>query len=276
MAFIAFLLHQRKLQQNAMLMQEAIRNKDFNFRLRTSRLFFGERTLQETMNELFESTHQQLNLNEVESWKQLTRVLTHEMMNATAPITSISQSMMYRDDVKDTPLENGIRAIYESSSQINEFVANYRKMTELDNPVLTKVAVLPFIDSISKNYSELTWEIDIAPNLEVQADSGILRQVIINLVKNAIEADSRKIIIEAFILDKGSNCISLYIGNDGKPIPEENIQSLFVPLFTTKRNGCGIGLSLSRMLMRQQGGDLRITEKLRHRCNAAFEMLIGL
>ena len=118
-AFAAwFVRHQRSLRERAHLMQEAIRNRDFTFRLPTSGLLPGERAMQETLNQLGETIRQQVNQNEVESWERLTRVLTHEMMNATAPITSISQSMLNRSDVKDTPLENGIKAIYETPRAI--------------------------------------------------------------------------------------------------------------------------------------------------------------
>ena len=91
-AFVVwFVAHQRKLRLRAHLMQEAIRNHDFTFRLPTHGLLSGERAMQETLNQLGETIRQQVSQNEVESWERLTRVLTHEMMNATAPITSISQ-----------------------------------------------------------------------------------------------------------------------------------------------------------------------------------------
>ena len=106
--FAAFFMHQRMLKLRAHLMQEAIRNRDFTFRMPTSGMFSGERAMQEALNHLGETIRQQINQNEVESWERLTRVLTHEMMNATAPITSISQSLMSRPDVKGTPLLRNI------------------------------------------------------------------------------------------------------------------------------------------------------------------------
>ena len=203
-------------------MQEAIRNRDFTFRLPTNGLLPGERAMQETLNQLGETIRQQMNQNEVESWERLTRVLTHEIMNATAPITSISQSMLNRPDVKGTQLENGIQAIYETSRHLNEFVVNYRKMSELEKPVMKSVGLRAIIDDISKAYPQLTWEIKVAEELTVWADAGMLRQVLMNLVKNALEAKAQKMVIE-------EDNYSLYIGNDGLPIPAENRQSLFVP-----------------------------------------------
>ena len=245
-----FVYHQRMLRVRAHLMQEAIRNKDFTFRMPTHGLLPGERAMQETLNQLGETIRQQVNQNEVESWERLTRVLTHEMMNATAPITSISQSMLNRSDVKDTPLENGIKAIYETSRHLSDFVVNYRKMSELEKPVLADVRLHAVIDEISKAYPQLTWEVSVPADQVVRADIGMLRQVLMNLVKNAIEANAAKMVVEE-IDSTSTHHFSLFIGNDGLPIPAENRQSLFVPFFTTKRSGSGIGLSLSRSLSLQ-------------------------
>lgn len=154
--FAAFFMHQRMLKLRAHLMQEAIRNRDFTFRMPTSGMFSGERAMQEALNHLGETIRQQINQNEVESWERLTRVLTHEMMNATAPITSISQSLMSRPDVKGTPLEDGITAIYETSRHLSEFVTNYRKMSELEKPVLAVVELNKIADDLSKAATRLS------------------------------------------------------------------------------------------------------------------------
>ena len=272
-----FVYHQRMLRLRAHLMQEAIRNKDFTFRMPTHGLLPGERAMQETLNQLGETIRQQVNQNEVESWERLTRVLTHEMMNATAPITSISQSMLNRSDVKDTPLENGIKAIYETSRHLSDFVVNYRKMSELEKPVLADVRLHAVIDEISKAYPQLTWEVSVPADLVVRADIGMLRQVLMNLVKNAIEANATKMVVENqgdksrdSVQSHGPVPLILYVGNDGLPIPAENRQSLFVPFFTTKRSGSGIGLSLSRRMMIQQGGMLDLAETPLQGCHAAF------
>lgn len=264
---------QRSLKLRAHLMQEAIRNRDFTFRLPTDGLLPGERAMQQTLNQLGETIRQQVNQNEVESWERLTRVLTHEMMNATAPITSISQSMLGRDDVKGTPLEPGIQAIYDTSRHLSEFVKNYRKMSELEKPVLADVSLSPLIDDVCKTYPELTWEVNIPGGITVRADAGMLRQVLMNLAKNAVEAEAKKIVITP-IDSPSTNQLRLYIGNDGLPIPAENRQSLFVPFFTTKRSGCGIGLSLSRRMMIQQGGMLDLAEKPLSGCHVGFILTI--
>ena len=274
-AFVVwFVAHQRKLRLRAHLMQEAIRNHDFTFRLPTHGLLSGERAMQETLNQLGETIRQQVSQNEVESWERLTRVLTHEMMNATAPITSNSQSLLGRADVKDTPLENGIQAIYDTSRHLSDFVTSYRKMSELEKPVLRPVDLRSVIDDVSRTYPQLSWEIHVLAGLNVSADVGMLRQVLMNLAKNALEADAKKMVVDVMDHDREDlsqhSQVVLYIGNDGQPIPAENRQSLFVPFFTTKRTGSGIGLSLSRRMMIQQGGMLDLADSPYSGCHTAF------
>ena len=271
---IAIVHHQHKLRLRAHIMKEAIRNQDFSFRLPTNNLLPGERAMQEALNELGENIRQQMNKNEVESWERLTRVLTHEMMNATAPITSISQSLLSRPDVKGTLLEDGIKAIYDTSRHLSDFVTNYRKMSELEKPVLSEVPLRPMLDELCKTYQQLAWTIDVPADTILKADKGMLRQILMNLIKNAIEAEATKIIIELTNHPSPNtqhpSPITLLIGNDGSPIPAENRQSLFVPFFTTKRTGSGIGLSLSRRMMIQQGGMLDLAEKNLPGCHVTF------
>ena len=269
---VAYFHHQRKLRLRAHLMQEAIRNQDFTFRLPTNGLLPGERAMQETLNQLGSIIRQQVSQNEVESWERLTRVLTHEMMNATAPITSISQSMLNRTDVKGTTLEDGIRAIHDTSRHLSDFVANYRKMSELEKPILTDIQLRQILDDICRAYPQINWEINVPSSINVNADAGMFRQIMINLIKNAIEAEAQKIVIALINNEETSHNqpLTLYVGNDGMPIPAENRQSLFVPFFTTKRSGSGIGLSLSRRMMIQQGGMLELAEKPFEGCRAGF------
>lgn len=269
-AIVWLIRRQYSLKRRAHLMQEAIRNHDFTFRLPTDGLLPGERAMQEALNQLGETIRQQVSQSEVEAWERLTRVLTHEMMNATAPITSISQSMLGRQDVKGSPLEPGIRAIFDTSRHLSDFVANYRKMSQLEKPVLTDVPLRPLLDDVSKSYPELTWEVSIHNGVVVHADGGMLRQVLMNLTKNAAEADAKKMVIIQMAISGTDKQAKLYIGNDGSPIPAENRQSLFVPFFTTKRSGSGIGLSLSRRMMIQQGGMLDLAEKLMSGCHVGF------
>jgi nitrogen fixation/metabolism regulation signal transduction histidine kinase len=195
-------------------------------------------------------------------------------MNATAPITSISQSMLGRDDVKGSPLEPGIQAIFDTSRHLNNFVVNYRKMSELEKPVLDDVPLRSMLDDVCKAYPGLTWEVNVPTDMIVRADAGMLRQVLMNLTKNAAEAEAKRIVIQQIEESSNHQQLMLHIGNDGLPIPAENRQSLFVPFFTTKRTGSGIGLSLSRRMMIQQGGMLDLAEKPLPGCHAGFILTI--
>ena len=153
-------------------------------------------------------------------------------------------------------------------------------MSELEKPKMGDVALLKMIEDIRKTYPQLTWEVNISPDMTVWADAGMLRQVLMNLVKNAIEAQAQKIVVEAHQGDRSPDStqnhspLVFYIGNDGLPIPAENRQSLFVPFFTTKRSGSGIGLSLSRRMMILQGGMLELAEQSRQGCSVAFLLSI--
>ena len=110
-----FYRHQVLLRDRAHLMREAIRNEEFTFRLPVKGLFFGERALQEALNETGKDIGVLLARNEVESWQRLTRVLTHEIMNATTPIASISQAYLDNPAIAGTVYEEGVRAIHETS-----------------------------------------------------------------------------------------------------------------------------------------------------------------
>ena len=273
---LLFVRHQYRLKDRAYLMQEAIRNRDFTFHLSTRGLFFGERAMQQALNQLGETIHQQVAQKEVESWERLTRVLTHEVMNATAPISSISQSLLPRPDVKGTPLEDGIRAICDTSHHLSEFVVNYRKMSELEKPTIREVSLLPLVTDLSRAYPQLSWQVDVPSGTLVRADESMLRQVLMNLIKNAIEAQAQQLTCWVVAPSVDNNLsplpptLTLYVGNDGVPVPAEDRSSLFIPFFTTKRSGHGIGLSLSRRMMVQQGGMLDLCDQPLRGCHVVF------
>lgn len=260
-----FFRHQQKLRLRAHLMQEAMRNHDFTFRLPTSGLLTGEKAMQEALNQLGQTIRRQVNQNEMESWERLTRVLTHEIMNATAPISSISQSMLNRPDVKDTALEAGIQAICTASQHLSDFVDSYRKLLQLQQPSLQDVRLTDFLQEIQQLYPQITWHCQVADNTIVSIDFNMLRQVFVNLVKNAIEAGATQISME-------QNANTLYISNNGQPIPAETRQSIFVPFFTTKYTGNGIGLPYSRRLMLQQGGYLNLEDQPRTGYHTTFSV----
>ena len=147
-------------------------------------------------------------------------------------------------------------------------------MSELEKPVLTDVPLRSLLGDVCNAYPGLTWEVGVHTDITVCADAGMLRQVLMNLAKNAVEAEAKRMVVQQIEEPSNHQQLMLYIGNDGLPIPAENRQSLFVPFFTTKRSGSGIGLSLSRRMMIQQGGMLDLAEKSLSGCRAGFILTI--
>ena len=259
--------HQRLLSLRARLMREALRNRDFTFRLPADRLFPGERDLQLALNDMGGEINRLLARSEVESWQRLTRVLTHEIMNSVAPIQSITQAYIASPLVKDTPLEEGMRAIYDTSLGLSTFVDSYRKLTQLQ-PADVKSLDLPhFIYTMSALYPDVKWHVDLNNVATVNIDQGMLRQVATNIIKNAIEAGARSIDLRIaddegnnHNADNGKPVTRLLISNDGQRIAPEVAREIFIPFFTTKRTGQGIGLSLARQMMIACGGDLWLAD----------------
>lgn len=276
--------HQCLLKERAQIMRDAIRHRDFSFRLPTRGLFFGEEALQEALNDMGQEIQKLVAKGEVESWQKLTRVLTHEIMNATAPIQSISQAYLNSPDIKGSPFEEGIRAINDTSAGLANFVESYRKLTQLQEPVMAEVNMLTFAQSIAALYPNLRWNIDIPADMTLQADENLLRQVFINLVKNAIEAEAKTISLSPTLSRgrgsfRGSTPLShgrgvggeaVFFSNDGHVIPLDVQQEIFIPFFTTKKKGTGIGLSLSRQILMKQGMTLSLADSPQRGYNVTF------
>lgn len=240
------------------LIREALRNRDFMFRLPTKRMLPGDRDLHVALNEMFGEINRLLARNEVESWQRLTRVLTHEIMNAMTPISSIAQVYIGSPLVKGTALEEGMRAIYDTSQGLQTFVDSYRKLTQLQPAQIEKVTLSDLVSTVCMLYSKVKWHVNIEDKqTKVSADSGLMRQVLVNIVKNAVEAGARNIDLRVS-MDNG--LAQMLVSNDAPPIPPEVAREIFVPFFTTKSTGSGIGLPLARQMMLAQDGNLSLAE----------------
>ena len=251
LAIYLFYRHQCRLREMAFLMREAVRNGDFTFRVPSKRMFFGEKALLDTLNDMENNIGRLTAQNEVESWEKLTRVLTHEINNATTPILSICQSYLASPSIKSSPYREGIEAIHDTTSALNVFVDSYRKMTQIQKPAPVGLNLLDFISGLSCMYPSLQWHIDIPESLTITIDPNLLRQAIINIVRNAAEAGAKNISVRWLIH-------RLYISNDGAPIAPEHHRDLFIPFYTTKHHGSGIGLPLSRQVLMMQGYELSL------------------
>ena len=207
--------------------------------------------------------HNELDEKELDSWIKLTRVLTHEIMNSMAPISSISDTFMQREDVKDSEIYDGIRAIHETSTGLISFVDSYRKFSALQQPQPEPF----FIQEIVKQVSSLNLvpehinlNIQVEPDdLMLYADSNLIRQLLINLLKNAVQAIGNhqgRILVHAYA-DKNEH-VFINVSNNGPAISSELARQIFVPFFTTKQDGSGIGLSLARQIMKLSGGTITL------------------
>ena len=263
---ILFIRHQRLLSLRARLMREALRNHDFTFRLPTTLLFPGERDLQNTLNEMGSEINRLLARSEVESWRRLTRVLTHEIMNSVAPIQSITQAYIASPMVKGTPLEEGMKAIYDTSLSLATFVDSYRKLTQLQPADIQPVDLQQFVTSIPALYPDIQWHISLNTPTSAKTDLGMLRQVMTNIIKNAIEAKAHSVDIRLAQCSANDNLqeedttLQLLVSNDGQAIAAEVAREIFIPFFTTKKKGQGIGLAIARQMMMACGGNLWLAD----------------
>ena len=263
---ILFIRHQRLLSLRARLMREALRNHDFTFRLPTTLLFPGERDLQNTLNEMGSEINRLLARSEVESWRRLTRVLTHEIMNSVAPIQSITQAYIASPMVKGTPLEEGIKAIYATSLSLATFVDSYRKLTQLQPADIQPVDLQQFVTSIPALYPDIQWHISLNTPTSAKTDLGMLRQVMTNIIKYAIEAEAHSVDIRLAQCSANDNLqeedttLQLLVSNDGQAIAAEVAREIFIPFFTTKKKGQGIGLAIARQMMMACGGNLWLAD----------------
>ena len=201
--------------------------------------------------------------NEQESWSKLIRVLTHEIMNTVTPIASLSETLLNFEDV-DGELRNGLSTISQSSRGLIKFVDTYRNLTRVAMP--SKKAF--YFRELAERVISLTREqavitgtvctyVEKSEDVLLYADEGQITQILINLVKNAVQAEAKNIEITAEI--NLSEHIIINVINDGLPISKESQEEIFIPFFTTKQEGTGIGLSLSRQIMRLHNGSLKLT-----------------
>lgn len=209
----------------------------------------------------------ELDDKEIDSWIGLTRVLTHEIMNSVTPITSLSDTLLSLADTKDEEICNGLQTISSTGKGLLSFVESYRRFTRIPVPEPSLFYVKAFIDrmvELAKHQNpdgNISFRTDVSPaDLILYADENLISQVVINLLKNAIQA----------IGAQPNGCISIHaccneaeeviieVKNNGPVIPPEVAEHIFIPFFTTKEGGSGIGLSISRQIMRLSGGSITL------------------
>jgi nitrogen fixation/metabolism regulation signal transduction histidine kinase len=258
-----------KIQKQDTILQLAIFATEFKVADRLIRMA----TIKDIQNELEE--------NEMESWQKLIRVLTHEIMNSITPIASITQTLNYmikdvrtnyvnafRDEGEVETIEEielAIETIHKRSIGLLHFVESYRDLTRIPTPKFTIFPVKELFDNLKGLMKEEMNKLNIEciatttpENLELSADEQLIEQVLINLLKNAIQAIEKTEIplIELKAFNDTNGRINIQMIDNGQGILPEVLDKIFVPFFTTKPKGSGIGLSLSRQILRLHGGTL--------------------
>lgn len=221
----------------------------------------------------------ELDEKELDSWIRLIRVLTHEIMNSVTPITSLSDTLLTISESANEEIRNGLQTISSTGKGLLSFVESYRKFTRIPTPEPSLFYIKAFTERMveltkhQNNCAQITFQSNITPpDLILYADENLLSQVMINLLKNAIQAISNQegglISIRAYCNEQDE--IFIDVSNNGPQIPQEVAEQIFVPFFTTKEGGSGIGLSLSRQIMRLSGGSLTLIPS--HHMNTTFRL----
>ncbi|OUN78352.1 PAS domain S-box protein [Alistipes sp. An54] len=217
---------------------------------------------------------------QIESWSKLSRILTHEIMNSLAPVTSLSDTLLHIDRPLDPDVRRGLETISATSRRLVSFVDSYRRFTRIPAPQREPFEVRELI----RQAVALTAAAGDAPQIHVDiepadtmiyADKAQLGQVAVNLLKNAREATAGRPAGEIRIRSRidAAEHVIIEFSNNGGAIPAEVAENIFTPFYTTKPDGSGIGLSLSRRIMQLHGGSLRLTSNTDHR--VTFTLQIG-
>lgn len=239
-------------------MMDALEDGELNFRFRESN------RLNRTLNRIRTIFERQRTAYEQDSWSKLIRVLTHEIMNTAAPIASLSEALsqsMDEEGRSELDVRAGLETIADSSKNLIKFVQTYRQLSGVARPVRRQLVMRDWLEKVVALNSEYLASFGATctcrttrPTLTFYADEGQITQILINLIRNALQAGARQIGIEG--ASDLEDEVTLTVTNDGEPIPQQSRDQIFVPFFTTKPEGSGIGLSISRQIMRQHNGSI--------------------
>ena len=248
-------------------MLDAFEDDEYNFRFQENSKF------NKTLNRVKWIVERRRQQYEQDSWTKLIRVLTHEIMNTVSPIASLSEAMK-RDaerpeQEREMDLKSGLDTIASSSKDLIRFVESYRELAGVAKPVLKAL----MLNSLVSKVIELTSEQCLAngakcsyhpqtDDILIYADESQISRILINLIKNAVQAGAKNITIRAEIDSNDQTLV--HVANDGAPISPESQEQIFIPFFTTKQDGSGIGLSLSRQIMRAHNGTLDLVRSDEH------------
>ena len=257
-AVIATIRTRRKDIKKVAYMMDALEDGELNFRFQDKNKF------NRTLNRIRTIFEKQRQAHEQDSWTKLIRVLTHEIMNTVSPIASLSDALsksMDEDGNSELDVKTGLETISDSSKNLIKFVETYRQLSGVARPLRKAVDLQELMDQVISLNSEYAASCGATcvyrpeeADLMIYADEGQISQILINLIKNALQASAKHIDISAR-MGKEDDVI-IQVANDGAPIPVSAQEQIFVPFYTTKKEGSGIGLSLARQIMRQHNGTI--------------------
>ena len=257
-AVVASIRTRRKDIKKVAYMMDALEDGELNFRFQDKNKF------NRTLNRIRTIFEKQRQAHEQDSWTKLIRVLTHEIMNTVSPIASLSDAMAKSVDENghsELDIKAGLETISDSSKNLIGFVQTYRQLSGVAKPIRKALDLQVLMDSVIGLNSEFAASCSATckyrpeeDDLMIYADEGQISQILINLIKNALQAGAKHIDITAR-MGKDDEVI-IDVANDGEPIPVTAQEQIFVPFFTTKKEGSGIGLSISRQIMRQHNGTI--------------------
>ena len=257
-AVIATIRTRQKDIKKVAYMMDALEDGELNFRFQDKNKF------NRTLNRIRTIFEKQRQAHEQDSWTKLIRVLTHEIMNTVSPIASLSDAMAKSYDENghsELDIKAGLETISDSSKNLIGFVQTYRQLSGVAKPIRKALDLRELMDSVIGLNSEFAANCGATckyrpeeDDLMIYADEGQISQILINLIKNALQAGAKHIDITARMGKEDEVIID--VANDGEPIPVSAQEQIFVPFFTTKKEGSGIGLSISRQIMRQHNGTI--------------------
>ena len=240
-AVIATIRTRQKDIKKVAYMMDALEDGELNFRFQEKNKF------NRTLNRIRTIFEKQRQAHEQDSWTKLIRVLTHEIMNTVSPIASLSDAMAKSVDENghsELDIKAGLETISDSSKNLIGFVQTYRQLSGVAKPIRKALDLRELMDGVIALNSELASSCGATckyrpeeDDLMIYADEGQISQILINLIKNALH---------------------IQVANDGEPIPVSAQEQIFIPFYTTKKEGSGIGLSISRQIMRNHNGSIEL------------------
>lgn len=262
-AILTFFMVRRRDNNKVTYMLDAFEDGELNFRFKENTRY------NRTLNRIRWIWERHRQHEEQESWSKLIRVLTHEIMNTVSPIASLSEVLSHAvenpEQTATVDVKVGLETISSASKELIQFVESYRSLAGVARPIKKALMLSDLMERVINLTSEQCAVAGakcsytaFSDDILLYADEGQISQIMVNLIKNALQAGATSIDITAQI--NADEQVSVLVTNNGTPISGESREQIFVPFFTTKSDGNGIGLSISRQIMNLHNGCIDLVE----------------